>query len=428
MPSTRSSWPHCKNKASVVVALSDTIPWFSLPLVKKIKMRQNLLHSRVSRVSSNKHFGFGCVAAHFSQSLRWCVLSLICMWGLISPGISIAQGGGEKKLAKVRVELVRKVLFQDPTEAIGTLRANESVALTVNVTETITALHFQDGQYVFAGDVLVEMTSAEESALLVEAQTNLTESRRQLNRIRQLVRAGTASESLLDQRQRDFDAAQARLIGTQSRLKDRVVTAPFDGYVGLRRVSLGALVRPGDIITTLTDDSMMKLDFSVPAVYLANLKKALPIVAKTRAYPAREFHGDVSSIDNQVDPVTRSIMVRAILPNSDQVLKQGMLMKIDLLMNARESLMIPEESLLPVGRDNFVLVAVPDGGQYKAERRQVEVASRRLGEVEISAGLSAGEQVITHGGFKVKPGSFVEILHGAQIMSAGDELAADKGR
>ncbi|WP_245929151.1 efflux RND transporter periplasmic adaptor subunit [Agarilytica rhodophyticola] len=311
---------------------------------------------------------------------------------------------------KVMVETVREGSFRDRTEALGTLRANETVELTVNVTESITAIHFEDGQEVKANELLVEMTSSEESALLVEAQTTAFEARRQLDRIQLLVNSGTASESLLDQRTREYEAAQARLIATQSRLKDRIVTAPFDGVVGLRNVSLGALVRPGDIITTLTDSSRMKLDFTVPSVFLPLLKKGLPVVATTRAYRDQEFHGEVAGINNQIDPITRAITVRAILPNDSDMLKPGMLMRIDLSMNERAALVIPEESLIPEGSSNYVLVVNDNDGKPIAEKREVTVASRRVGEVEITQGLQAGERVITHGGFKVKPGSAVQIF------------------
>ncbi len=303
--------------------------------------------------------------------------------------------------------------FRDTAEALGTLRANESVALTVNVAETITAIHFEDGERVKQGDVLVELMSAEEGALLVEAETNVRESKRQLDRIQQLVKAGTASESLLDERQRDYDTARARLVATQSRLKDRIVKAPFSGVLGLRNVSVGSLVSPGDVITTLTDNSQMKLDFTVPSIFLSSLAPGLPVVATSRIYAGESFKGDVSSIDNQIDPVTRAIRVRAILPNPDQRLKQGMLMTVDVFMNAREAIVLPEAALLPQGKETFVMVVSDNDGALIAEKRQVTVASRRLGEVELSAGVAAGEKIVTHGGFKMKPGMPVRIISSA---------------
>lgn len=346
-----------------------------------------------------------------SYAIRSCAIIGAMIFLMAATPCSVAQSSP----VSVVVAEAKLARFMEQAEALGTLKANESVELTVNVAETISAIYFDDGQSVRKGDVLVEMMSTEETALLEEARTNMREAKRQLDRVQQLVDVGNASEALLDQRQRDYDSARARLAATESRLKDRVVKAPFSGGLGLRNVSVGALVQPGDLISTLTDDNKMKLDFTVPSLFLPVLSVGLPVNAKTRAYPEMTFEGTVSSIDNQINPVTRAITVRAILPNDKRLLKQGMLMTINVFMNARESVVIPEESLLPQGDDNFVMVAVPTEGEeaepngFVAERRQVIIARRRVGEVEIKSGLAAGEKVITHGAFKLKPGSAVQL-------------------
>ncbi|NBC47600.1 MAG: efflux RND transporter periplasmic adaptor subunit, partial [Gammaproteobacteria bacterium] len=171
----------------------------------------------------------------------------------------------------------------DRVEALGTLRANESVTITANVTETVSALHFDDGQRVQAGDLLVEMTSVEEHARLEEAQARLAEAEQQYQRVKSLAAAGSASASLLDERRRDLRTAEATLTAIESQLADRLVKAPFEGVVGLRDISLGALVEPGDVITTLDDDSVMKLDFAVPSLYLPSLAPGVAIEARAAA-------------------------------------------------------------------------------------------------------------------------------------------------
>ncbi len=298
--------------------------------------------------------------------------------------------------------------FVDSVEALGTLRANESVALTVSVTETVTAIHFEDGDRVQAGKVLVEMTSREEHALLEEARATVVEAKQQYQRIKSLVAQDTAAKSLLDERRREWLTAQARLTAIESRLADRLVHAPFSGVVGLRNISVGALVEPGDVITTLDDISVMKLDFSVPSTYLGTLEPGLAIVARTRAYANREFRGEVKGIDSRVDPVTRSIVVRALLPNENGELKPGMLMQIELLANPREGLVIPEESLMPQGEKQYVLVVNESDGN-KVMRREVRLGGRRPGEVEVLKGLAPGDKVITDGTIKVRPGQQVAI-------------------
>jgi membrane fusion protein (multidrug efflux system) len=301
---------------------------------------------------------------------------------------------------------VRRVQFVDRVEALGTLKANESVAVTANVTETVSAIHFDDGERVEKGQVLVEMTNAEEHALLAEAQARAAEAERQYGRIKSLVAQRSASESLLDERKRDLDTARASLVAIESRLADRLIRAPFAGVLGLRNISPGALVEPGDLITTLDDDSVMKLDFAVPSVFLTDLKPGLGITTKARAYGQRSFQGQIRSVDSRVDPVTRSIQVRALIPNPDRTLKPGVLMQVELLRNPRQALVIPEAGLMQRGREQYVML-VGEGG--KVERRQVRAGARRPGQVEIVAGLAAGDKVITHGNDKVRPGQVVRI-------------------
>ena len=323
-----------------------------------------------------------------------------------------AQVAEAPKPVPVIVAEVRSDHFVDRVEALGTLKANESVSVTANVTETVAAIHFDDGQRVEQGQVLVEMTSAEEHALLEEGRVRVAEAERQYDRVKSLVAQRSASESLLDERKRDVDTARAVLVAIESRLADRLVKAPFAGVLGLRNISPGALVEPGDLITTLDDDSVMKLDFAVPSVFLTSLTPGLGIAAKARSYGDRAFEGEIRSIDSRVDPVTRSIQVRALIPNPDRTLKPGVLMQVELLRNPRDGLVVPESALLQQGRDHFVMrvgEGDTDGGGDKAERRKVRIGARRPGEVEIVEGLAAGDKVITHGNDKVRPGQQVQI-------------------
>ena len=309
----------------------------------------------------------------------------------------------------VIVAPVRSVAFEDRIEALGTLRANESVELTASVTETVGALHFDDGDRVEAGQVLVEMTSAEEQAQLNEARALVNEADRQYRRVQSLATQGTAAKSLLDERGREWETARARLVAIESRLSDRLIKAPFGGVVGLRNISVGALVEPGDLITTLDDDSVMKLDLAVPSVYLSSLTPGLSVSATTRVFGAQTFHGQVRSIDSRVDPVTRSVVVRVLVPNDERLLKPGMLMQVTLRNNPRQTLVIPEAALTPLGSAQFVLVAAPAERGYTAEKRQVRIGARRPGEAEVLEGLEEGQLVITHGALRVRPGQAITL-------------------
>lgn len=315
-------------------------------------------------------------------------------------------------VAKARTERLT-----DRVEALGTLRARESVTVTASVTETVTAIGFDDGERVEAGQILVEMTSAEEHALLEEAKATVDEASRQYQRVKSLAKQGTAARSLFDEQRRELETARARLGAFESRLADRLIKAPFAGLLGLRNISLGALVEPGEPITTLDDDSTMKLDFAIPSIYLSSVQPGMTVVARSRAYGKRVYQGEVSSIDSRVDPVTRSVLIRAILPNPDRTLKPGMLMEVELQTSPREALVIPEEALVPLGTQQTVLV-VEDA---KAVRRNVRIGTRRPGEVEVLEGLNAGEQVITHGAVKVRPGQAVTV----RIVDDGSRSLAE---
>lgn len=328
------------------------------------------------------------------------ILLLLC---LVSP-IGFAA---DKPAPWVIVSEAREDDFVERIEALGTLKANESVALTVNVTETVTAIHFDDGQKVIQGQALVEMTSSEEHALLEEARANLDEAESQFNRFKSLESRGIEAQSQLDQRRRELDTAKARLAAIESRLADRLIQAPFSGVVGLRNISVGALVKPGDTITTLDDVKVMKLEFAVPSSYLSELQPGLSIRAHTKAYKEDVFEGRVKVVDSRVDPVNRSVLVRAMLPNSDGKLKPGMLMTVELLYKPRRAMLIPESALIPKGRQQFVLTV--NGDQNLVKKVAIKIGSRRPGEVEVIDGLKAGDRVITHGTDKARVDDSVRI-------------------
>ena len=333
------------------------------------------------------------------------VISRYLMIGLfIFSGLAVAGPPAETPVFVTETKLA---IIEDRIEALGTLRANESVELTASVTETVTAINFDDGDRVKAGQVLVQMTNDEEQAQLREARVTVDEAKRQYERIKSLRAQQSASESQLDEQQRVWEANRARLAAIESRLADRLLRAPFAGVVGLRNVSIGALVEPGDVITTLDDDSVMKLDFSVPSVYLAALVPDMPVTAITRAWQGQLFEGRVKSINSRVDPVTRTVIVRALLSNPDHALRPGMLMQVELQSQRREAIIIPEECLVAQGQKQFVYVV--DRTDNKVERREVRIGTRRPGEVEIIEGLVVGELVITDGTLKVRPGNKVSI-------------------
>ena len=304
--------------------------------------------------------------------------------------------------------------LQNNIEALGNLRAYESTLITAKTTKTVTHIRFDDGQRVNKGAVLVEMTNAEESALMEEARLTAEEAKKQLVRTQSLAKTGAVSASTLDELKREYDTAHARFLALQARNKDLLITAPFDGVVGLRDISLGSLITPGQTITTLNDDSKMKLDFTVPAIYLSSLRVGLPIEAQSKDLGEKIFKGKIFSMDNQIDEATRSIKVRAILENPNRELQQGILMTVVIHADIRKALVVSEAALIPMGSNNFVFVLQPNKNDkaesWVTERRQIFIGQRYKGYVEIEKGLQAGEKVVTHGLQKIRAGQSVKVM------------------
>ena len=176
-----------------------------------------------------------------------------------------AGGGGRSNApTAVTTATVRSERLTQKLEALGNARANESVDITAKVADRVATIHFNEGQQVRKGDVLIELDSEEARADLAAAQAQESDSRSQFKRSQELYQTKALSEAQLDQIQATRLADEARVAAARSRVNDRIIAAPFAGRVGLRNVSVGGLVSPGAVITTLDDLSVVKLDFAVP--------------------------------------------------------------------------------------------------------------------------------------------------------------------
>jgi membrane fusion protein (multidrug efflux system) len=323
-------------------------------------------------------------------------------------------GGAARGVAVITGHPVRKE-FAYEVEALGTLRANESVDITAKVADRVAAIHFSEGQQVRKGSVLIELDNTEARADLAAAEAAASDSRSQYKRSQELFQTRALSEAQLDQLHATLLANEARVAAARSRLADRVITAPFNGRVGLRNVSLGGLVNPGAVITTLDDLSVVKLDFSVPEQFLSTLQPGLTVQAQSTAYSDSTFAGRVASVDTRVDPTTRSVAIRALIDNSDGRLRPGMFMTVKLVRPEGQALMLPEQAIVPENEQHFVYV-VADG---KAQKREVKIGRRRPGEVEVLQGLTADSSVVIDGTLNLRDGVPV------RVQGADSPLAAD---
>lgn len=313
------------------------------------------------------------------------------------------KGNAAAPVQVISVQLERKP-WRDGIEALGTARANESVVIAAKVNEAVKRVNFDSGDYVEAGAVLVDLSGRVELAELEEARAQFREAQQQLERNQQLAARQLIPASQLDAQRATRDSTRARMDAIRARLADRVITAPFDGVLGLRQVSPGTLLRPGDPIATLDDVSLIKLDFTVPEAFLAVLKEGLQVQARSAAWPDQDFLGVVRSVDSRVDPVTRAVTVRAEIPNVERKLRPGMLMTVLVQQEPRQALVLPELALIQIGRQAFVFRVRDDA---TVEQAPVRVGARRRGDVEIIEGLAPGDRVVVEGTVKLRPGARV---------------------
>jgi len=322
-----------------------------------------------------------------------------------------ACGGGEgkqreKQAPLVKAEAARPMRFVDRIDAVGTAVANEQVTLSAPVTERIVRLNFDDGSFVRRGQIVAVLQQAQQTAELREIQARSREAQQQLERVEQLKNRGFATRSDYDSRVAAAAAARAQAQGTQAQIGDRVIRAPFSGWVSLRNISVGAIASQGTEIAQISDISTIKLDFTVPETMLASIRSGLTIEARSAAYPDRPFHGTIHTIDTVVDPNTRAVTIRARLPNPDRLLRPGMMLNVGIENAPRIGLSVPELAVIGEGDQRFVYVV---DGEGKARRRPVRTGVRMGGRIEILQGLRPGQPVVTEGVVKVADGMAVRL-------------------
>lgn len=327
-----------------------------------------------------------------------CIIAAIIVAIFLKESQNNNQQNGGRGPGEIPVEVitVAPTRIQVRAESVGTAFARESVEVTANVTDTVESIHFEDGARVKKNDILVVLTHNEEDAELKSAQANLAEQEREVKRLQGLIASKSVSQNTLDERLTMRETAQHRVESVQARLRDRFIRAPFDGVLGLRQVSPGALVSPGTVITTLDDTSIIKLDFSLPAVHLRALENSRLVEASSPALGDSLLQGSVTSLDSRINTTDRSIKVRAEVANTNGRIKPGMLMHVGLLLEDRDGLMIPESAIVQRSDEHFVYKVV-GGEEPRAQLQLIRVGVRQTGNVEIIAGLQSGDKIVTRG-------------------------------
>lgn len=312
----------------------------------------------------------------------------------------------------------------DAARAVGSLRADESVVIRPEIAGRVAKIAFAEGQRVSRGALLVALDDAEYRALVASSTSQAKLDAQRLGRAEDLFKKKFISRQALDEQRSNYARSLAKQREDEARLAKTLVTAPFPGVAGLRQVSEGAYVAAGTDIARLDKIDVIKLDFRVPETYLARLAVGQPLRVAVDAYPEAQFGGAIYAIEPSIDEQTRTVLVRARVGNPDLQLRPGMFARVNLQLGVREqAVWIPEEAIVPRGRDSFVFRVV-DG---KAQEVRVRTGARKVGEVEIVEGVAAGDLVVTEGNHRLRTGAAVAVTGGGEPPKPKAEAPGGKG-
>lgn len=314
---------------------------------------------------------------------------------------------GPARALPVKAAVVRRGTVIDGVSAVGTLLANEAVMIRPEIDGRIEAFHFQEGQLVRKGDRLVSLDASEIEAQLVSAAAAANLNRSRMKRAEELLAKNFISAQAMDEARENLNQSNAREAEIKAKLAKSTIRAPFEGVTGLRQVSPGAYAKAGQDIARLEGIGVLKLDFRVPETYLRRIRTGQALVVNVDAWPGEQFSGTIYAIEPAVDESTRTVLLRARLPNPGVRLKPGMFARVSLDLERRDNaLLVPEQAIVPRGDGRYVFRIV-DG---KAQLASVEIGVRRPGEVEIVKGLEAGENIVIDGQLKLQDGAAVTVL------------------
>jgi membrane fusion protein, multidrug efflux system len=333
-----------------------------------------------------------------------------------------APAAAAKPGLPVKAETVKISNVSDDVSAVGSLLAEESVIIRPEIDGRIIGLHFQEGQAVTAGTRLVTIDSTEYEAQTAAQRADLKTEQQRLARTKDLYEQKFISKDALDVQVGNVARLKAHVDEAESRVAKTAIKAPFSGILGLRQVSPGAYVKAGSDIVRLENVSSIKVDFRIPENYLSKIRPNQEISVRLDAYPGEEFRGRVYAVEPVVDERTRTIAMRARIPNKGFKLKPGMFVRVAVTLDSRpNAVVIPEQAIWPQGKDSFVFRVV-DG---KAALTKVDIGNRAPGTVEILKGLAANDVVITDGQMKLKDGAPVTVI-GAPAAPAAPTAPAAK--
>ena len=295
----------------------------------------------------------------------------------------------------------------DSMTVTGNLRSDESANISTEIDGRVEGVHFTEGQTVEQGALLFTLDDVVYRAELATAEANLQLSERNNERAIELLARNAGTVRARDEAQAQLAIDRAEVDLARARLDKTRITAPFAGVVGLREVSVGNYVEPGQDLVNLEDIDPIKVDFPVPERALSAVEVGQPIEVTVDAWPGRTFEGEVYAIDPQIDAAGRSIAIRATIDNGERLLRPGLFAAVRLITARREAaLLVPEQAIFAqAGRPHVYKIV--DGVARLAE---VTLGGRRVGQVEITSGLAAGDVVVAAGQLKLQDGAAVRVI------------------
>jgi len=306
----------------------------------------------------------------------------------------------------VEATKVAVVSLPQALTAVGSLRSDETVIVRPEVPGRVSQILFREGERVTKGAVLIKLDDSVQQADADRAKANFTLSRTKHERAIDLRNKGFLSTQALDESDNSLKVAKADADLMEARLSKTTIRAPFSGTIGLRQVSIGDYVKEGQDMVNLESLDPLKVDFRVPELALSQVKDRQTLQITLDAIPDKAYDGRVVAINPLIDANGRSIVLRAQVPNTDGKLRPGMFARVRLFTSgSKDTMVVPEESLFPIGEDKYVYKVV----DRKAQRQKVEIGARRDGRVEVLGGLAPEDVVVTAGGLKLREGALVTV-------------------
>ena len=324
-------------------------------------------------------------------------VAAIAVLALVATGCARGNHGGGFSMPPMPVETAvasREKVF-DRFQAVGSIEAGDAIDVVSEIDAVVKSLPFREGASVAQGAVLAQLDDAQLRAEADRAEAVLEQAQGSYNRVKTVVDQGAGAPQDLDDAAAALKVAEANLSLARTRLSKARIVAPFAGVVGSKRVSPGAYLRPGSVITDLAQIAELKVTFSAPERYLAKLSRGAEVAVSTTAFPGYALTGKIDVIDPALDPATRSAQVIARVRNPGGKFRPGMSADVSAVLSERmNAITIPSEAVFAEGNQTLVYVVQPDS---TVSRVAVTLGTRLSDVVEVTQGLEPGAKVVRAG-------------------------------